>query len=369
MKAMILYEHCSPHQVIAVEAARAAFTEAGHTLVPAELYSGSLDYGWTFADMARPPEWICFFPGHQQISNWQRFRETLKQIKQQKIDVLVVNGWYSKFVWWLRAIKSTLRCKLVIVSDSVQWDHPRSALKEKVKSWLVRGMDAGFVAGQPQREYLHALGMPLNRMALGNDVVNNALYSSVPAPIAQSNRPLIIGTAARLIPKKNLAVAMQSLSVVQQSQRELNIEWRIAGRGPLEVELKQHAEDLRAPVVFQGFVGYHDMPGFYGGIDLYWQPSLSEPWGLVINEAMASGRPVLVSDRCGCALDLVTSETGWIHGVSSESMVAGLRDAIRQHVCWPSMGDAARRWIDQWGPSRFADGLLESCRIACGVER
>ena len=137
MKAMILYEHCSPHQVTAVEAARAAFTAAGQTLIPAELYSGSLDYGWTFADKQRPPEWVCFFPQHQQISNYQRFRATLKQIKQHQIDVLVLNGWYSRFVWWLRAVRSSLRCKLVIVSDSVHWDHPRSAFKEKLKSWCV----------------------------------------------------------------------------------------------------------------------------------------------------------------------------------------------------------------------------------------
>lgn len=364
MKAMILYEHCSPHQVTAVKAAQACFAQSGHTLVPAELYSGSLDYGWTFADMARPSDWVCFFPKHQQISNVKRFRETLRQIKHHQVDVLVLNGWYSRFVWWLRAMRSFLRSKLVIVSDSVVWDHPRSTLKEKVKRWFVKGMHAGFVAGHPQQEYLYSLGMPMERMSLGNDVVDNALYAHIPERQSHEGRKLVIGTAARLIPKKNLQAAMQAFSQVLQAHPDWNVEWRLAGRGPLETELKQLAADLRAPVVFAGFVGYHDMPGFYGGLDLYWQPSLSEPWGLVINEAMASGLPVLASDRCGCARDLVMSENGWIHGIDIASMAHSLGQAIEHHTRWATMGQASRNLIQHWGPERYAQGLLESCQLA-----
>ena len=142
------------------------------------------------------------------------------------------------------------------------------------------------------------------------------------------------------------------------------MEWRIAGQGPLDGELKQLALELQAPVVFQGFVGYYDMPGFYQQLDLYWQPSLSEPWGLVVNEAMAAGLPVIVSDRCGCAHDLVTASNGWIHKLSPQGMIECLEQALAECDHWPQRGRASRELIKQWDVSRYSEGLLQACLIA-----
>lgn len=363
---MILYEHCSPHQVTVVESARQHFQSLGHTLLPVEFYYGSLDYGWTLGDKPRPAEWLCLFPQAQSISNYQRFRAVCKLVKQHKIDVLVLNGWYGLFAWWLVLIKKWLGCKIVMVSDSVHWDFPRTMLKELPKKMLMKGVDAGFVAGAPQAEYLRSLGVPADRLTTGNDVVDNQLYAHIPSRSVPVNRTLVIGTAARLIPKKNLAAAMKALATVVHQEPDIKLEWRLAGRGPLEQELQQLAQELSAPVVFRGFVGYYDMPGFYAELDLYWQPSLSEPWGLVVNEAMASGLPVVVSDRCGCGPDLVTAETGWIHGLSHEDMVSGLTTALKAHLQWPEMGRQARNLIGNWNDNRYADGLLQACFLATG---
>jgi glycosyltransferase involved in cell wall biosynthesis len=106
------------------------------------------------------------------------------------------------------------------------------------------------------------------------------------------------------------------------------------------------------------------MPGFYEQLDLYWQPSVSESWGLVVNEAMAAGLPTLVSDHCGCARDLVTASTGWIHQISHSGMVDGLENALAERESWPERGEAARTLIKQWDVSRFSDGLLQTCQIA-----
>lgn len=366
MRVMILYEHCSPHQVTVLESARQRFQTLGHSLIPVEFYYGSLDYGWTMGDKPRPAEWICLFPQAQSISNYQRFRAVCKLVKQHKIDVLVLNGWYGLFAWWLVLIKKWLGCRIVMVSDSVHWDFPRTIVKELPKKMLMKGVDAGFVAGAPQAEYLSSLGMPANRLTTGNDVVDNNLYAHIPIRSVPENRKVIIGTAARLIPKKNLAAALKALAQVAKQHPDVQVEWQLAGRGPLEKELQQLAQEVGAPVVFRGFVGYYDMPGFYAELDLYWQPSLSEPWGLVVNEAMASGLPVLVSDRCGCGPDLVTKETGWIHGLSQEDMVAGLTSALKARLHWPEMGEQARKLIGNWDEKRYAEGLLQACFLATG---
>lgn len=369
MRVMILYEHCSPHQVTAVEAARQHFLVHQHELIPVEFYSRSADYGWTLSDKQRSENWLCLFPGKQLVSNSELYRAIVRQVKALSIDVLVINGWYGRTTWWLAFLKAFIGCKLVIVSDSVAWDAPRTWWKELPKKVLLKRFDAGFVAGQPQSQYLQSLGMASNRLSQGNDVVDNALYEAIPIRSNPVNRKMVIGTAARLIPKKNLGDGIRAIAAFKKKHPEHQFEWKIAGRGPLEEELKQLAGELQVPVVFPGYVGYYDMPGFYAGLDLYWQPSSSEPWGLVVNEAMASGLPVLVSDRCGCAMDLVTPATGWIHELGIEGMVHGLDRAFAESHRWPELGGNARLLIQQWDCQRFAQGLLEAAQCATGTHK
>jgi len=364
MRVLIIYEHCSPHQVTAVEHSRQMFQNQGHELIPLELYYGSTDYTWTLHDKQRPEQWLCLYPDKKKVSDFKLFQAVRDKVKKLGIDVLVVNGWYGNYVRWMVLLKRWLRCRMVMVSDSVYWDVPRSWIKELSKKWMLRGIDAGFVAGAPQANYLQSLGMAAHQLSLGCDVVDNDLYSSIPLRSNPSGRKIVIGTAARLVPKKNLSSAMRAFDAVRWNHSELTLEWRIAGQGPLEAELKQLAQELQAPVAFQGFVGYYDMPGFYQQLDLYWQPSLSEPWGLVVNEAMAAGLPIVVSDRCGCAHDLVTSSNGWIHQLSEQGTTECLEQALAEQDHWPQRGHVSRELIKQWDVSRYSEGLLQACLIA-----
>lgn len=364
MRVILTFEHGSPHQVAAVEAARHHFAAAGHELIPLEYYSGSLGYGWSFADKPRPDGWHCLFPGRQAATTREIVRGVVRTVRGLRADVLVLNGWYGLNAWVLAALKGWMRCRIVLVSDSNRWDRPRSWRKELPKRLLMRRVDAGFAAGQPQRDYLHDLGLPLDKITLGNDVVDNSLYTSIPLRTPPPDRPIVIGTAARLIPEKNLLAGIETLANLWSTHPELILEWHIAGRGPLEGELRRAAERMMIAVVFHGFVGYADMPNWYAGLDIYWQASIYEPWGLVVNEAMAAGLPVLVSDRCGCARDLVTPANGWVHPPDVPAMSAAWAQALADRSSWSERGAASRRVIADWDLDRYARGLLDACRLA-----
>lgn len=363
-RAMIMYEHCSPHQVTAVEVARKYFAESGNRLIPLECYSGSAGYGWTFADKPRPEGWPCLFPGQEEAESNKIVKTVRETVHEQRVDVLAINGWYGKYAWPLIFFKKKLGCRIVMVSDSNRWDKPRSFWKEWAKRLLLRKVDAGFAAGTSQREYLAGLGLPADRITLGNDVVDPAPYSSIPLRSSRSES-IVIGTAARLIPEKNLLAALEAFMTVCRKHSPISMTWRIAGRGPEEQKIRIAVASLSAPVELVGFVGYRDMANFYAGLDIYWQPSIYEPWGLVVNEAMASGLPVLVSDRCGCAPDLVSDQNGWTHGIASVSQIAsGLEQAIRAKASWSRFGAKSREIIANWGPDRFAEGLFVACQLA-----
>ncbi|HMO36074.1 MAG TPA: glycosyltransferase family 4 protein [Gemmatales bacterium] len=362
MRAMILYEHCSPHQVTAVETARKYFGDQGDVLIPVEFYFGLKEYAWTLQDKSRSGNWLCFFPDRKQASNWELFRRIWAELKKQKIDVLVVNGWYGRFAWWLAALRRWLPCRLIVVSDSISRGIDQPFWKVWPKRWLISRLDGGFVSGTRAQSYLESLGLSSERITKGADVVDNQMYISIPPRPPVGNRKLILGTVARFIPEKNLHAAICAFTNWCNKHPDYNVEWRLAGNGPLEEELKKLASELGSRVVFPGFVSYYKVPDFYSEIDLYWQPSISDTWGLVINEAMAAGRPVLVSDRCGCALDLVHPDNGWIHALGEDALIDALETAWKAQERWSAMGLAGRIQISQWGCERFASGLHEVCR-------
>jgi len=120
-------------------------------------------------------------------------------------------------------------------------------------------------------------------------------------------------------------------------------------------------------VIFAGFRQVEELPFFYAGAGAFIHPALAEPWGLVINEAMASGLPILSSNNVGAAEELVQ---GGVNGFSFDpenvDELAGLMGRVagmspEERV---AMGEASRRLIAEWGPERFARGAEEAARLA-----
>src|SRR5262249_53133792 len=109
-------------------------------------------------------------------------------------------------------------------------------------------------------------------------------------------------TSARLVREKNLPATVDMLASVEAPWR-----WTIAGDGPeraaLEAAIAERGLDAR--ITLLGNVRYEDVPSQLARANVYLQPSISESWGLAVNEAMAAGLPVVVSTRCGCHEDLV----------------------------------------------------------------
>jgi glycosyltransferase involved in cell wall biosynthesis len=139
-----------------------------------------------------------------------------------------------------------------------------------------------------------------------------------------------------------------------------------------EGDLNLNSYKLKTPaeggcVVFTGFRQVEELPFFNAGAGAFIHPALSEPWGLVINEAMASGLPVLSSRNVGAAEELVQEG---VNGFSFDpDDVEGLAGLMAQMAGMSvekrlSMGKASERLILEWGPERFSRGAQDAVRVA-----
>ena len=143
----------------------------------------------------------------------------------------------------------------------------------------------------------------------------------------------------------------------------------LSGSGPLEAQLRDQvaAAGLAGRVEFAGFRQYPDLPDCYARAGALVLPSWSDQWGLVVNEAMAAGLPVLVSENCGCAPDLVRAGVnGWTFAPHDRAALeAGLARVAKLSAAeWEAMGRASRELIAAYSPEAFAQALGQAAARA-----
>jgi glycosyltransferase involved in cell wall biosynthesis len=210
----------------------------------------------------------------------------------------------------------------VLMTETTRDDYRRVWWKEIPKGLLMRTMfDYAIAGGKPHIRYLCQLGFPADRIAKHYDVVDNAFYRTSTADARRTvglRESLGLPTeyfvyVGRLSPEKNVDGLIDAFA----DFRNRGGSWSLVlvGDGPERQTLIERARALGILeyVVFTGLKQARETIPYYAFASCFVLPSVREPWGLVVNEAMASGLPVVVSSRCGCAEDLVRDgENGFL---------------------------------------------------------
>jgi glycosyltransferase involved in cell wall biosynthesis len=134
----------------------------------------------------------------------------------------------------------------------------------------------------------------------------------------------------------------------------------------LELEAEARLLGLNGRVHFIGFANQTQLPGIYRASDLMVLPSEYEPFGVVVNEAMLCGCPVVVSDRVGAGYDLITpGQDGFVFPFGNvESLAAILRQALIAPDHLRVLGDCARRRMQSWTPSDNINAVARAVALA-----
>ena len=142
----------------------------------------------------------------------------------------------------------------------------------------------------------------------------------------------------------------------------------LLGDGPVKSELVRIIAELNvgAAIHLPGFKPFADLPAYYGLAAALVHASTTEQWGLVVNEAMAAGLPVIVSRTCGCSPDLVTDGlTGFtVDPFDEAALTRAMLTVATPAFDRAAMGRAGRARMAEWGPSRFATNFWRTAEAA-----
>lgn len=190
--------------------------------------------------------------------------------------------------------------------------------------------------GKLNEEYYEFYGADRSRFVPVRHFIDNDWFASQATDLRQNREALrkawdidpdavVFLFAGKLMHKKKPVDAVKALARVSRKGRKVHL--LIAGEGELRAECATTAMSLGVPVSITGFLNQSRMPEAYAASDVLVLPSAyQETWGLVVNEAMASGLPAIVSDKVGCAPDLI------IPGRTGQVFPAGDIDALAQRM-------------------------------------
>ena len=305
-------------------------------------------------------------------------RQLLTELDRFNPDVVAIIGYTGCVSRAALAWCRYHRRGAILMLSSHATDYKRVWWKEWPKARLVSLYDAAFVSGKPQAAYARQLGLPPERIVSGYGVVDNNFWRDG-AALARANRvpwrnhhvnlEHFFLTACRFVPKKNLTGLVNAYAkyVAQAGSNPWSLV--IVGDGKLAPVLQQQVAELNLAhlVHFPGYLSADEMAKVYGLASAFVLASTyAEQWGLVVNEAMAAGLPVLVSHICGCVPDLVIEgETGFRFDPTNEQQLAELfLRCSTGKIELTEMGRQAQAHIQHYSPEKFAQNLFAAAHIA-----
>jgi glycosyltransferase involved in cell wall biosynthesis len=377
----VCFTNFGPYHLARLRALADRLHQGGSRLIAYEVASRERTYPWRRNRDHEPFEWITLFPDRvvETIEPSACRRAMIAALDRDPPDALGIVGYarpesMAAARWARRGGRPA-----ILMSESQAIDRPHFWWKELIKMRRVRQFDAALVGGPSHHDYLVRLGMPSAKIVMGYNAVDNPYFASrarywrdnAAASSGVVDAPYFL-TVCRFAPEKNLVRLIEAFARYRQRcQPGAGWDLVLCGDGPAATEIETAIANSGCPQAIHrpGFLQAEDLTRWYAHAAAFVLPSLSEPWGLVVNEAAACGVPLLVSSRAGAAATLVPAPEGTTGGQFDPLD----RDEMTRKLAWmaglapecrAAMGLRAAAVVAHWGPDRFASGAIEALERA-----
>lgn len=245
--------------------------------------------------------------------------EIYDRLKQGGFSCVLTLGWHIKSLVQGAWAAKRLGIPVMVRGDS-QLSTPRRLVLKLAKRaaypLLLRTFNAALYVGARNRDYFLHYGFPESRLFHSPHCIETDRFeagatedarTALRARLAIPTDETVLLFAGKLIPFKQPERVVEAAGELRRAGRRVSV--MIAGSGPLYDQVAAIASAQNVPLHYLGFQNQTQMPGAYAASDILVLPSTGqETWGLVCNEALASGRPIVVSDQVGCAADLASDD-------------------------------------------------------------
>lgn len=346
---LIVWDRLGDYHRARVEALRQRCPDT--LVLTADRGSGDSLYGWDNTAEGEQHAVLSQKPVHEQDRE-ARVRAFWQILQRHRVRNVVLAG-YGNLDYVALILAAWARgCRVVLFAES--W-YPGRVWLDRIKGLFLRACcDGLFVSGVRARDHFQQhLGLGKLPIETGYSVVDNDHFQ----PAAGRSRQRLLLCVARFSPEKDLATLIRAF---RESRLAGKWRLRLIGGGPQEAELRTLASGCPG-VEFAGWVGYADLPEEYGQAAWFVLPSRFEPWGLVVNEAMAAGLPVVVSDACGCQPDLVDRCNGHSFSPGNVDGLRSVLDGLEPPGSpeWEARSAASQDRVNTFSCAAWAEHLLQ----------
>jgi glycosyltransferase involved in cell wall biosynthesis len=303
-------------------------------------------------------------------------------IARERFDALWVHGYAQASNWIGFATAACLRIPFLIRGDSqllVQRSLPVRSLRRLVLATLFRAASAVLYIGQQNRRFYEWFGVPAGKLFFAPYSVDNTFFAArAQAARADGRRAAIrarIGAGPDdvvLLVVGKLMSFKRPLDIVRAMPRlDRRAIAVFVGDGELRPAVEQELAAAGVRGVVTGFVNQGDLPEWYAAGDVAVLASDFEKWGLVVNEAMACGLPIVASDLVGCAPDLVhAGESGSVFRARDpDALAAAIQPLVEQPALRRKLGEGARQLISRYDLASAADGIVAAATAVAQAPR
>lgn len=310
----------------------------------------------------------------EDIGTREKTRSLLSQIRQYQPDILYLNGYYDPSYWVVLAYCRLRSIRIVLDFESNEISRQRTWWKEYMKMFFLRQCDGLACLGSKAADYALKLKVkPYRILTTKNVGVDNDALAAIYTrefPLREQ-RKAELGLqrynflyAGRFVERKNLDRLIRAFHVARK-QSANGHEWGLilSGEGGEKEKLLAIAkEDPAQRIAFMEPCEWYEVPIRYTLADVAVLPSTFEPFGFVTNEAMVYEMPVLVSERCGSAPDLVVDGyNGFQFNPFDEAdLTQKLKFLMENTSKFAEWGVNGKKIIDEWSPDIIVDKLIDS---------
>jgi len=316
------------------------------------------------------------FPGrYEEVALARMIFAVVWDLLTHRGDPVVLPGYDRVEYWVMLGVCMAARRKRLVFVDSTAYDRPKTRWKELAKRLFFASCDGFLCYGVRSEEYLLSYGVPAAKIypgcqatALPHDYTTakvQSLYEPNASAMLQVPRFIYVG---RLAAEKGLHDLLEAFCIVRRHLATARLDF--VGAGPLRSALENHVNKLGLAESV-ALLGVRDINGFApmlaGSLALV-LPSYSEPWGYVVNESLSYGCPVVVSDRCGCAPELVVDGvTGFTFATGNvEAMAAAMLATTQLSEDRSATATRCLKLMAKFTPERAAERMLQGCKTVAG---